>query len=461
MISLSEDTVSDTKANSVSDTKSVGLTRALGLSDATLLVVGCIVGVGIFRSASSIAAHVKEPGLILFLWIAGGLLSICGALCYAELAALFPKTGGDYVYMTQIYGRFWGFLFGWTKLFVERTGTIAILVFFFAEYLGRVLPYGNPQAVRWVAAATTIGLTVINIAGIQWGTYVQNFFTTLKVGALASIIAAGAWLALRGEAASLDLSMPLASVGTWQSLGVGLVFVLFAYGGWTEAAYVAEETQDPTRNIPRAIIQGLLLTAVLYIFVSACYLVAVPVDELAATPLVAARVMQAAIGPAGAGFIAIMIAFSALGAANGYILTGARILYALGKDHALFSRLGVIHPAYKTPALALWANAAVAVALVFTKTFDQIATYSTVAISVFFTMTAVGVIILRRRLPDTPRPYRAWGYPITPIIFCVTLVGFIVNIWLKEPKEVLFGFGFMALGVPLYLLSCAMERKPT
>ncbi len=434
------------------------LIRSLGLGDATLLVVGCIVGVGIFRSASSIANHVHQPALILALWLIGGILSVCGALCYAELAAMFPATGGDYVYMTKIYGRFWGFLFGWTKLFVERTGTIAILVFFFAEYLSRAIPYGGANAQRWVAAATVVGLTAINIAGIQWGKIVQNLFTMLKISALGSIVAAGVWIFLSHQNSSPNWQTPALTGSAIQSMGVGLVFVLFAFGGWTEAAYVAEEIKEPTRNVPRAILQGLLLTAVLYLLVSWCYLLAVPVAELPATPLVAARVMQAAIGPAGGTFIALMIACSAFGASNGYILTGARILYAVGKDHALFAKLGTLHPVHRTPALALWANAAVAAFLVFTKTFDQIATYSTVAISVFFTMTVFGVIILRRRLPNQPRPYRAWGYPVTPILFCLTMIGFIINIWMKEPKEALFGFGFMAIGIPLYWFSSRLKQ---
>ncbi|MBI4340828.1 MAG: amino acid permease [Candidatus Omnitrophica bacterium] len=418
-----------------------------------MLVVGCIVGIGIFRSASSIANHVQQPALILLLWVAGGLLSVCGALCYAELAAMFPATGGDYVYMSRIYGRFWGFLFGWTKLFVERTGTIAILVFFFAEYLSRVIPYGGGIAQRWLAAATVVGLTAVNIAGIRWGARVQNLFTVLKVGTLGGIICAGVWLAMRQSGAALDWTMPPIDLATAQSLGIGLVFVLFAYGGWTEAAYVAEEVRQPTRTIPRAILGGLLLTGVLYVLVSGCYLLAVPVAELPRTPLVAARVMQAAIGPAGGALIAAMIACSAFGASNGYILTGARILYALGKDHALFARLGRLHPVHRTPVLALWTNAAVATLLVFTKTFDQIATYSTVAISLFFMMTVFGVMWLRRRLPEYPRPYRAWGYPVTPIIFCLTMLGFIINIWMTEPREALFGFGFVALGIPLYWIS--------
>ncbi len=426
--------------------------RSLGLGDATLLVIGCIVGVGIFRMASPIASHVQSPLGTLLLWAVGGLLSLCGALCYAELAAMFPTSGGDYVYLSETYGRFWGFLFGWTKLFIERTGTIAILGFVFAEYGSRIVPVGA-EALRWVAAGAILLLTAINIAGIRWGKYVQNTFTVLKMIALVSVIGAGLSAAFRQDTVAPDWSMPLVDVPFLQSMGVALVFVFWAYGGWTEAAYVADEVRDPTHNVPKAIISGVLLTTLLYLLVNWSYLLYVPIERLPATPLVASTVMEDALGTFGATFIASMVACSAFGALNGYILTGGRILYAMGKDHALFARLGTVHPKFHTPAVALWVNSAIAIGLVFTKTFDQIATYSTVVISVFFIMAVFGLMLLRRRKPKQPRPYRAWGYPVTPLLYCVAMVWFILDVCLKQPKDAAFGFGFLALGLPLYWLS--------
>ena len=425
------------------------LIRALGLLDATCLVVGCIVGVGIFRTASSIATHVSSPLLTLGLWAVGGVVSVCGALCYAELAAMFPASGGDYVYISRIYGSFWGFLFGWTKLFIERTGTIAILGFVFAEYTRRLLPYDD-ATLHWVAGGAIGLLTAVNVAGVRLGTWVQNIFTVLKIIALACLIVTG-FLAFASPArAAVDWSLQAITLPTLQSLGVAFVFVLWTFGGWTEATYVAEEVREPVRNIPRAVIGGVLLTTVLYVLVNWSYLVFIPVTELPKTPMVAASVMQQALGPGGARFIAVMVACSAFGALNGYILTGARILYAIGKDHALFRRLSAVHPRFHTPALALWTNAAVAILLVCTKTFEQIMTYSTVVISVFFVMAIIGVIILRHRRPREARPYRVWGYPVTPLIFAVTMIGFILDVTIKQPAEAAFGFGLMALGVPLY-----------
>ncbi|OGX28696.1 MAG: hypothetical protein A3B78_03160 [Omnitrophica WOR_2 bacterium RIFCSPHIGHO2_02_FULL_67_20] len=434
------------------------LVRSLGLFDATMLVIGCIVGVGIFRTASSIAGALPSAPLILGLWAVGGLLSLCGALSYAELAAMFPATGGDYVYIREIYGRLWGFLFGWTKLFIERTGTIAILGFVFAEYLRRIMPFGEPL-LRPVAAGAILLLTAVNVLGLRWGTLVQNVFTVLKVAALGALILAGVRAIAGAHTVAVDWTVLPLDLPRVQSLGVALVFVLWTYGGWTEAAYVAEEMRQPTKNIPRAIIGGVLLTTALYLLVNWSYLLFVPVDLLPKTPLVAAAVMKQSLGESGAVFISWMIACSAFGALNGYILTGGRILYALGKDHRLFSHLGTVHPRLRTPALALWANAAIAIGLVFTKTFEQIMTYSTVAITVFFILAVLGVIILRRRAPGRPRPYRAWGYPLTPLLFCLTMAGFIVDVCSKQPGEAAFGFVLLALGLPLYWWSESGKRR--
>ncbi len=429
--------------------KSPNLVRALGLGDATMLVVGCIVGVGIFRTASSIATHLQSPALILGLWVVGGLVSLCGALCYAELATMFPHTGGDYVYIRETYGRFWAFLFGWTKLFIERTGTIAILGFVFAEYGSRVLPY-HAEQLRWVAAGAIVLLTLVNIVGIRWGTLVQNVFTALKIIALAALICAGIGALATLDTVVPDWSFPPLTVSLLPSMGAAFVFVLWTFGGWTEAAYVAEEMKDPIRNVPKAILRGLALTTALYLLVNASYLLFVPVERLAHTPLVASTVMYDAFGKGGATFITWMVACSAFGALNGYILTGARILYAIGKDHAIFARLGSVHPTFHTPARALWANAFIAVVLVFTKTFDQIMTYSTIVISLFFTMAVFGLIILRIKRPRHPRPYRAWGFPFTPLIFCLTMLGFICAVCIKEPAQSVFGLVFLLAGLPLY-----------
>jgi len=356
------------------------------------------------------------------------------------------------VYIREIYGRFWSFLFGWTKLFIERTGTMAILGFLFAEYVRRVLLYSETIS-RVVAACAILLLTLVNIIGVRWGTVVQNVFTGLKICALGILIAVGLGMFSNAAAPIPEGPVSPMSLSLVQSMGIGLVFVLWTYGGWTEAAYVAEEVKNPTHNVPKAIVRGVVLTTILYLLVNWSYLLFIPVERLPQTPLVASSVMEDLLGSSGAIFIAWMVACSAFGALNGYILTGARILYALGKDHALFAKLGTVDPFFRTPALALWTNALIAIGLVFTKTFDQIMTYSTVVISIFFTMAVFGLIVLRRTKPKHPRPYRAWGYPLTPLLFCLTMIGFILDVCIKKPTESAFGLIFLAVGLPLYWLS--------
>ncbi|MBI3317789.1 MAG: protein-L-isoaspartate(D-aspartate) O-methyltransferase [Candidatus Omnitrophica bacterium] len=435
------------------------LRRSLGLTDATALVVGCVIGVGIFRSAASVARYLTTPGSVMLVWVLGGIISFCGALCYAELGAAYPKTGGDYVYLTRAYGPAVGFLFGWTKIFTERVGTIAILGFVFAEYMSYLIE-ATPLAVRLAASFAILLLTGANIVGVHVGKGVQNFLTLLKVLSLGGIIAVG-FFGRGGDSPSLIQSAASwqSDLGMWRSLGVALVFVLWTYGGWTESSYVAEEIRDPHRTLPWSILWGLALVTGLYLLVNWVYLLYIPLDQMPQKQLVAAEVMKIALGPLGGKVTALMVALSAFGALNGYILTSGRIALALGRDHALFAKLSHVHPVFATPARALAFNALAALLLVWTGTFDQIVTYSTVAISIFFAMAAFGVMILRARDPQTPRPYRVWGYPLTPLIFLLAMVLFIANITLLQPKETWLGFALMALGLPLYLWSGSLRKR--
>jgi len=427
------------------------LQRVLGLNDATALVIGCIVGAGIFRVAAPVASHLAFPGLILLAWVLGGLLSFCGALCYAELGAAYPRAGGDYVYLTRAYGRAVGFLFGWTKVFIERTGTIAVLAFVCAEYLGGIVGYGA-LGVRLIATTVIVGLTVANAAGVRYGSRVQNVMTVIKVAALLAIIGVGWWG--HGTVGVAQPWWPASWGGaTWSSLGVALVFVLWTYGGWTESAYIAEEVQDPQRTVPRSILLGLAVTTGLYLIVNLVYLVAIPVAELPQHRLVAAEVMRRAVGSWGGTLTSWMVIASTFGALNGYILTSARILMAVGQDHPVFARLGAIHPRAATPVVALAVNAAIAVLLVWTGTLDAIMTYSTVAISLFYGMAGAAVPILRRRDPSTLRPYRMWGYPLVPWLFAAAMAAFVLDVAIRQPRESLWGLGLVLAGVPLYAWS--------
>ncbi|MBI4549743.1 MAG: amino acid permease [Candidatus Omnitrophica bacterium] len=435
--------------------------RELTLWDAVAIVVGCIIGAGVFRVPSPIAHHLETPAVILGVWLAGGLLSMAGALCYAELSSMFPKTGGDYVYLREAYGHAVSFLFGWTKLFVERTGTIAIIAYVFAEYVGYLADFSK-GSVKFLALAAIALLTAANVAGVKYGKHIQNIFTSLKVLALVFIIGLGLFfLPERAQAGLPSFMSPPVTPG-WaliQSAGMALIFVLWTYGGWTEAAYVAEEVLEPARNVPRAIIGGLAFVTAIYLAVNCIYYLYIPASAMKETKLVASVMVSNILGPWGGKLVALFVAASTFGALNGYILTGGRILYALSEDHALFHRLAAVHPKFHTPYLALIFNGSVAALLIMTKTFDQLMEYTTVAISLFFALTGLSVIVLRRKFPERERPYRVLGYPLVPLLFAASTLLFIVNAVVQEPRECLFGLALVGLGGILYLVSRKLDKK--
>jgi len=438
------------------------LQRDLSRRDAFAIVVGCIIGAGIFRAPASVAGQIADPFLILAVWAAGGLFSLAGALTYAELSTLYPKTGGDYVYIKETYGPLTGFLFGWTKLFIERTGTIAILAFVFAEYLGYVFGYPG-EFCKYVALGAIAFLTSANILGLKYGKNIQNLFTLLKVAAIVSIISLGlvflphemstnGVVLFRNSQAALSPSLISAA-------GVGLIYVFWTYSGWGEAVYVAEEIREPEKNVPWAVIGGLGFVTALYLLINFAYLLYLTPAEIKTSGLVAALMMERIVGPWAGKIVSCFVAVSAFGALNGFILTGGRILYALAADHALFSRLARVHPKFHTPVGALLVNGLIAGVLVWTKTLDQLMEYTTVAISVFYALSGFSVILLRRRFPDRLRKYRVWGYPWVPLAFVASMGLFVGNAAFQKPKESFWGLGLVAFGVFLYYISGRMQRE--
>lgn len=444
------------------DASPSGFVRGLGVWDASALVVGCVIGAGIFRLSDTVAQRTPTPMLFLGAWVLGGFLSMCGALCYAELATRFPKTGGDYIFLTQAYGRFWGFLFGWTKLFVERTGTVAILAFVFARHLEVVLGLEANSVVKPAATAAIVLLTLANIGGLKFGRGIQNLFAALKVGAILMIILVGL-TAGKGSTANFTASEPIGGLWpTLSALGLALIPVLWAFGGWTEAAYVAEEVRDPQRNLPRAIIGGLAGITLLYLTINAVYLYYLPLPELRGTDLVAAGTMDKIWPGIGGRLVAAMVMASTFGALNGYILTGGRILYALGKDHALFARLGKLSEGSHTPAPALLCTGALSILLVWTGTLDQLVDYSSVVIFIFFALSGASVFIFRRRADAPAGGYRVWGYPFTPALFVGLCLAFAGNAALGMTGQAArWGFASAAIGIPLYWLSQKLASRPS
>lgn len=430
--------------------------RRLGFLDASALVVGCIIGAGIFRLSDSVARASLTPGLFLLAWVIGGLLSLCGALVWAELATRFPKNGGEYVFLTQGYGRAWGFVYGWTRLFVSRTGTLAIMAFVFAEHTARVLGV-PPGTVKPIASAAIVLLTGINMLGVRFGKDVQNTFTTLKLLALFGLIAVGL-AAGGGSVESFTPLWPSEGRSVLSSLGLALIPVLWTYGGWYEAAYVAGEVREPEKNLPRAIVGGLLCTTAIYLLVNAIYLAYLPLDTMKQTDLVAAGMMDRIFPGVGGRVVAAMVMVSTFGALNGFIFSGGRILAALGQDHALFRKMGRVSPRTETPVQALGVNAAIALVLVWTGTLDAIVTYTEVVIYLFFAATAATLFLFRRRDSAPTAGYRVWGYPVVPVVFILLNVAIAVNGLWEDPRVALLGVGAAALGFPLYALSRRLDR---
>ncbi|MBL0059792.1 MAG: amino acid permease [Elusimicrobia bacterium] len=428
----------------------------LNLLDASALVVGCIIGAGIFRLSDSVARCSSSVGLFAAAWVIGGLLSLCGALVWAELATRFPKNGGEYVFLTEAYGPAWGFVYGWTRLFVSRTGTLAILAYVFAEHavqVGRL----EPSAVKPLATAAVLLLTGLNILGLRFGKGIQNVFTALKLLALFGIIAVGL-AAGKGDTAHFA---PLWGSGrNWISqLGLALIPVLWTYGGWYEAAYVAGEVRDPQRNLPRAIVGGLLSVTVVYLLVNVVYLYYLPLPVLRETNLVAAGAMDRLFPGTVGRVVAAMVMISTFGALNGYILSGGRILEALGEDHGLFRIFGRRSAITQTPILAMLGNAGITLVLVWTGTLDTIVTYTEVVIYLFFAVTGISLFLFRRKGGVPAGIYPVWAYPWTPLLFIALNVAIAVNgIW-EQPRESLLGIAVAAVGFPLYLLSRRLDSR--
>lgn len=391
----------------------------LGLRDAIGLIVGTVVGVGIFRTPSLVAEHAGSMSVALLAWLAGGLVSLLGALCYAELASAYPNTGGDYHYLTRAFGRKLGFLFAWARLSVVQTGAIALLAFVLGDYANEILqlgPWGSPLC----AGAMVVVLTATNILGVRQGATTQNVLTALEVTGILLIVLAG--LAAQPATAAVSMSGAAASPGTF---GLVMVFVLLTYGGWNEAAYLSGEVRDPGRTMVRALVWSLGLVTALYLLINWTFLATLGVAGVAGSKAVAADVVHVAFGPQGARLTGGLVVVAALTSINAAIFTGARSSYAVGRDFGALGFLGRWHPITRTPVNALLTQGVTALALVglggLTRSgFETMVEYTAPVFWLFLCLTGVALFVLRRRDPARPRPFRVPFYPLTPLAFCVT-----------------------------------------
>ena len=429
------------------------LVRALGVGSITAIVVGTMIGSGIFIVPATVAAGVKAPLVMLAVWIAGGIACMFGALALAELAAAFSDTGGIYVYLREAYGPLVGFLFGWALLLVIDSGTVATLSLAFAT---KYLPYFIPLAPAGQKAAAVLFilfLVGINYVGVKKGAFLQNILTVLKFGALTGIIAA-VFLFARGSWGNLVTPKPSGLGGDFVGqFGLALVAALWAYKGFECSTFNAGETKNPSRTIPLGLIAGCGLVTVLYIVTNVAYLYAVPAVEMAKSDRIAATAMNAAVGTVGASVVAFIILFSILGAANGHVLTGPRVYYAMAKDGLFFRRMAEVHPKFRTPHVSLLIVGAWSIALSLGPSgkFEELLKFAVFGAWIFLGLAVLGVFILRKKRPDLPRPYKTWGYPVTPAVFILAALFVLVNTLVKSFWNSFASLALIALGIPAYL----------
>lgn len=428
--------------------------QVLSLFSSVCIVVGIVVGVGIYETPPEVARNLPGPSALLALWLAGGLISLCGALCYAELAAAFPKEGGDYVYLSRAYGSWAGFLFGWTNLVTIRPGSIAAISFPFAHYLAAVCdplartPLRDEREVYYAGACIII-LTTINILGVRLGMLAQNILTVVELLALCILIA----LIFAAPAASEPLITPsLTPLNT--NVGLSLILILFCYGGWQEISYVAGEVKNPRKNLFRALLLGVLIITALYTTLNAAFVHALSYQGAANSRAVAAQAVSHLYGLTGGLLTAALICLSALGTLNGMILAGARIYYATGVEHRILRPLSYWSARYHTPVAALAVQGMLALLLVvLAGSFKQVLVYTTAVVWLFFFLTGMSVFVLRYREPNLPRPYRVTGHPLTTALFCCVCLYVTGSALSYDLRGSLIALGITLLGLPLYLLS--------
>jgi len=429
----------------------IDLPRVLGLWDMVAIVVGGVIGSGIFLVPADIARAVQAPLLIFGVWIVGGLLSYFGALSFAELSAAMPQAGGSYNFLRESYGPLPAFLFGWTLFLVIDSGAIATLTVAFAS---NYLPYFiniSPLGQKLVAVLFLLFLVGVNYVGARWGANLQNVLTIIKFGALVAICAA-VFLFAKGDVSHFVDPAPAAlSRGFFGSFGIALVASLWAYKGWDSAAYSAGEVKRPGRNLPLGLLIGTLIVIGIYIVTNLAYLYAMPAGEIANSPRIASDIMRAVVGPVGGSIIAVIILFSITGAANQNFLCSPRVYFAMARDGLFFKRVADAHPRFLTPhfsiiALGLWSL----VLTLLLETFQALFTYVIFGQWLFFGLTVASVFVLRKKRPGLPRPYKTWGYPVTPIVFILAALFISCNSLIQQPKESLFGLLIIFLGLPAY-----------
>ncbi len=455
------------------------LPRRLSVWSLTAVLVGSTIGSGIFRVPSVAAAEGGTLGAVALLWIAGALLTLFGALTVAELAALFPRAGGIYVFLREVFGPLPAFLFGWTRLLVIQPSLLGGIALIFAAYAGTFLPLGELQ-VRVVAIGAIVVVGAANYRSVLLGAAIQNISTVAKVVTLVGLAlmvfalgdpaggAFGAGLAGGGAAGGAGAGLGTGAEagagaagpggilaltpGGWAALGVALIAVLWTYDGWADATYVAGEVRDPERSLPRALIGGFAVVVGVYLLLNAAYLYVLPLEVMAASELVASDAATAVLGRPGAAVVSALVLLSTFGALNGTMMSGPRVFFALGQDGLFFRRIGAVHPRSRTPHVAIFLATCLGVAFVSVRSFEELANAFILGLWPFFMLAVLAVFRLRRTRPHLKRPYRTWGYPVVPLIFLLASGAMLLNALVAQPLTALYSFGVIVSGLPVYLV---------
>ncbi|MBI1897796.1 MAG: amino acid permease [Acidobacteria bacterium] len=443
----------------------IELKRDLGVWASLAIVVGTVIGSGIFLVPKAMIREVGSAEMVFAVWIFGGLLSLFGALTYAELAAALPEAGGEYVYLREAYGPFFGFLYGWTQTWVAKSASIAALATAFFYYLANfnpgleaVLisgprglgPRGGPLEIRYgqlLAIAVILLLAFINYFGVKLGGRIQVATTVVKVSLIAGIVLIGL-SAGQGSAANLGSQIP--ARGGAAGFFAALVAALWAYDGWNNVNMVAAEIRNPQRNLPRALIGGTLLVIVIYLVTNVAYFYVLTAGEVGASDRVAAEMMRHVLGAPGADAVSVAAMISILAALNGSVLSGSRIPYAQARDGLFFRRLANVHPRYRTPGASILMLSGWAALLVLSGRYEELYTLVIFPSWILYGMAAGSVLVLRRKRPDLERPYLTLGYPVVPVLFvCAALLLLLYTVY-NSPRESLLGLSIIFVGIPFY-----------
>lgn len=460
-------------------TEKHSLVRKLGLFTAVTIVIGSMIGSGIFKKSASMSTELGAPGIVLLIWLVAGLISLIGALTNAEIAGILPRAGGQYVYFREMYGNFTGYLYGWAIFAVIQTGSIASIAYVFSGYLEYFFPtpHLSPDWEAWgfslkwgeqvlldcyplkdiglkmVTIILIMFLSTVNFFGVAFGGIVQNVFTVLKNVAIAFIVVLALTVGV-GSASNFSPFVNSAFQFPAGSLLGGIVLALsgafWAYDGWNNITYLGGEVKDAQRNIPKAMMFGMFFVIAVYLLVNLAYFYVLPVDAVASSSFLASDVMQKAVGGWGGAFVAVAVMVSTFGTTNGTILVSARVYYAMAKDGLFFKKLEDVHHKYKTPGVSIIIQGLWASLITMTGSFDQLTDMLIFVSWIFYGMGAYGVFVLRKKMPNAERPYKAFGYPILPaffVLFSMFFVGF--SIWYNV-RNAVFGLLLVAIGIPLY-----------